>query len=339
MSFQNAFLGSLVADAVSMPVHWYYNTHSLDLDYGDFDNYQKPKNPHPDSILWRSHYFPENKKSDILHGQQKYWGLRDIHYHQFLEAGENTLNLQLSAELYRQIILDGEFNIENWLRRYTEVMLTPGWHNDTYVEEYHRAFFRNYGRGKSLHACATKDYHIGSLSLIPGLFAGLEAIDHLEPAYLIESALKLVRSTHDDDRAFRATADFARILINLSKGYSIRETMESLPLPCLSLKKLKKWQSLDDRKVVGETLSTACYLPESFVASLFFAWKYESDFSSGILSNAKVGGDNCHRGVVAGSMLGIQNGVPNFWLSGLKMMNKLRCDFQLIERPQLKRAS
>ena len=115
--------------------------HSLDLDYGDFDNYHKPKNPHPDSILWRSHYFPENKKSDILHGQQKYWGLRDIHYHQFLEAGENTLNLQLSAELYRHIILDGEFNIENWLRRYTEVMLTPGWHNDTYVEEYHRAFF------------------------------------------------------------------------------------------------------------------------------------------------------------------------------------------------------
>ena len=85
------------------------------------------------------------------------------------------------------------------------------------------------------------------------------------------------------------------------------ETLESLPLPCISLKKLEKWQLLDDRKVVGETLSTACYLPESFIASLFFAWKYESDFSSGILSNAKVGGDNCHRGsVVLGSMLGIQ---------------------------------
>ena len=30
MSFQNAFLGSLVGDAVSMPVHWYYNTDALD---------------------------------------------------------------------------------------------------------------------------------------------------------------------------------------------------------------------------------------------------------------------------------------------------------------------
>ena len=30
MSLQNAFLGSLVADAVSMPVHWYYNRGALD---------------------------------------------------------------------------------------------------------------------------------------------------------------------------------------------------------------------------------------------------------------------------------------------------------------------
>ena len=50
MSYQNAFLGSLVADAVSMPVHWYYDVDALDRDYGDFDRYVAPKNPHPDSI-------------------------------------------------------------------------------------------------------------------------------------------------------------------------------------------------------------------------------------------------------------------------------------------------
>ena len=36
MSLQNAFLGSLVADAVAIPVHWYHNRESLDQDYGDF---------------------------------------------------------------------------------------------------------------------------------------------------------------------------------------------------------------------------------------------------------------------------------------------------------------
>ena len=53
----------LVADAVSMPVHWYYNRGSLDQDYGDFATYCRPKNPHPDSILWRSEFRPKKFQS------------------------------------------------------------------------------------------------------------------------------------------------------------------------------------------------------------------------------------------------------------------------------------
>ena len=66
MSLQNAFLGSLVGDAVAMPVHWYYDREALDRDYGDFDDYCAPRNPHPDSILWRSTYDPVGPKADIL---------------------------------------------------------------------------------------------------------------------------------------------------------------------------------------------------------------------------------------------------------------------------------
>ena len=67
--------------------------------------------------------------------------MKGIHYHQFLQSGENTLNLKLSVELYKTIISKGRFNLEEWLNRYTEVMLTPDWHNDTYIEEFHRGFF------------------------------------------------------------------------------------------------------------------------------------------------------------------------------------------------------
>ena len=45
MSLQNAFLGSLVADAVSMPVHWYYNREALDRDYGDFSDLLPTQKP------------------------------------------------------------------------------------------------------------------------------------------------------------------------------------------------------------------------------------------------------------------------------------------------------
>ena len=88
MILQNAFLGSLVADAVSMPVHWYYDVRALDADYGQLAEYRAPKNPHPDSILWRSSYEPRNSQADILHGQQKYWGKKGVHYHQNLKAGD-----------------------------------------------------------------------------------------------------------------------------------------------------------------------------------------------------------------------------------------------------------
>ena len=326
MSFQNAFLGSLVADAVSMPVHWYYNARAIDQDYADFDHYMAPKNPHPDSILWRSKYEPIGEKDDILREQSKHWGKRGVHYHQFLTAGENTLNLKLACELYRTIIKNGEYNPDTWLERYAEVMLTPDWHEDTYAEEYHRAFFSNYARGKKLSNCGIEDIHIGGLSLVPALLAGMEAVDQTEKVHLLESTHTLVQHTHNHPHTLAAARNLTNILIALDKQNDIRNTLQELSLSEVPLKSIKKWEQLSDRKVVGDTLSTACYLPESFTASLYFAWKYFDDFSLAVLANAKVGGDNCHRGVVVGSIVAMQTGIPDKWLRDLKCMDELRCD-------------
>ena len=326
MSFQNAFIGSLVADAVSMPVHWYYNRNAIDSDYGAFDHFMNPKNPHPDSILWRSKYETTNKKDDILHEQSKYWGQKGIHYHQFLKAGENSLNLKLACELYRTIIKCGEFNIQVWLERYTEVMLTPGWHRDTYAEEYHRAFFKNYARGKKLSNCGIKDIHIGGLSFVPALLAGLEALDKTEEKYLLDCTQELIQGTHTHPVTISTAKDLTRILLALNKRAEIRSTLQTLRLSNVPLTSIKKWEGMPDRKVVGEILSPACYLPESFTAALYFAWKYSDDFSLAILANAKVGGDNCHRGVVVGSIVGMQTGIPRKWLQDLVAMEELRCD-------------
>lgn len=65
-------------------------------------------------------------------------------------------------------------------------------------------------------------------------------------------------------------------------------------------------------------MTPACYLPDSFTASLYLAWKYAEDFSAGVLANAHCGGDNCHRGAAVGALLATANGVPQLWLQGLK---------------------
>ena len=124
-----------------------------------------------------------------------------------MEEGDNTLNLQLAAELYRNYILHGGFDPEIWLKRYVEVMLTPGWHRDTYAEEYHRAFFDNYSNGKSLLSCGISDYHIGGLSLIPALLASMEALDDTDSSDQLEKVLNLVRLTHDHEYTLRAASD------------------------------------------------------------------------------------------------------------------------------------
>ena len=96
--WEQAFLGSLAADALAMPVHWYYDTGALRREYGTVDRFLEPKNSHSGSILWRSEYNALNEKGDILRDQARYWGQRGIHYHQFLKAGENTLNFQLARD-------------------------------------------------------------------------------------------------------------------------------------------------------------------------------------------------------------------------------------------------
>ena len=67
--YTRAYLGAKAADAVAMPVHWYYDTAALDRDYSGLREYRAPAGRHPDSILWRSSYAPVNAEGDILHDQ------------------------------------------------------------------------------------------------------------------------------------------------------------------------------------------------------------------------------------------------------------------------------
>lgn len=313
--------GALVADALAMPVHWYYDTQALDRDYGVLDGYVTPRNPHSDSILWRSKYKARNKRGDILHDQAQYWGQRGVHYHQFLEAGENTINFKLSIELYQLIKEAGGYNAEQWLQHYIDCMLLPGWHQDTYLEEYHRAFFDNYARGQAPAKCGIDDLHIGGLSHVPALLAALEVIDVTEPDALVAIASQHVQLTHRNEHVVRATEALCRILIELHGGADLRSAITTHGHKWATPGQFDTWSKFEDRAVIGKHLTMACYLPESFTASLYLCWKYADNFSEGILANAHCGGDSCHRGAVVGALLGAVNGIEDRWLSDLQTDN------------------
>ena len=318
--YTQAMRGALAADAVAMPVHWYYDTDALDRDYGRLEGYVVPKNPHSGSILWRSKYTPRNERGNILHDQAQFWGRRGIHYHQFLEAGDNTVNYQLGLELYRLVSERGGYDPDAWLERYIACMLKPGWHKDTYLEEYHRAFFDNYAQGKAPRKCGIDDLHIGGISQIPCLLAALDEVGLYAP----DESLKIVEThidlTHRNHHVRQAAATLTRLLQQLSHGAGLHEALESGAASYATIAQFETWSKFPDRVVIGRQLTPACYLPDSFTASLYLSWKYADEFSAGILANAHCGGDNCHRGAVVGALLGAANGVPERWRKGLKAL-------------------
>jgi ADP-ribosylglycohydrolase len=315
----DALHGALVADALAMPAHWYYDRVALKRDYGELARCLAPRNPHPDSILWRSSYQALNPRGEILHDQATYWGQRGVHYHQFLAAGENTLNFQLARLLYAQVRSKGEYDPDRWLASYQDFMLTPGRHRDTYIEESHRAFFTNLARGLPPHRCGIEDIHIGGLAPVPALFSALFAAPaETDEAGLRQTVQTHVALTHLHPKVQAAADSLTRLLLAVAKGEALRPAIERLATDWLSPRRLKQWADMDDLEVIGVHLSPACYIVDAFPAALYLAWKYADDYTAGIRANARVGGDSCHRSAVVGSLLGLALGVPEDWLAQLK---------------------
>lgn len=298
--------GPFIADAISMPVHWYYDRTALRRDYGTISGYLAPKNPHPDSILWRSTYQSPGPRGEILHEQAQYWGQRGIHYHQFLAAGENTLNYQLGRLLLTSLAERGKYDADDWLERYLDYLLTPGRHRDTYIEEVHRNFFGKLARGIAPKKCGGPDIHIGGLAHVP-ILAAFYADSTTDALAAVREHLFL---THRSPEVERAALALVKMLHAVQAGGSLPDAIFTHGSNWFSAKKAALWSREADEVVIGKRVSPACYIEDAFPASLYLAWKYAGDFSAGICANAQVGGDNCHRGVVVGALLGAGNTLP-----------------------------
>ncbi len=317
---RGALHGLFIGDALAMPVHWYYDTHALQRDYGRVTDFLAPKNPHPDSILWRSSYTPLNEKGNILHDQFQYWGKRGIHYHQFLQAGENTLNLKLCTLLMDSLNANKGYSSDDYLKRYIAFMTTPGSHRDTYVEEYHRHFFTNYAAGKPARQCGVMEKHIGGLvGLVP-----IVVFYRHSPSRAREAALAHLSLTHLGQKMVTAAELLIHLLIEVLSGKTLREVLvqqirdQKNPLYGHPY---GEWLAVSDEKVVGQRLSTACYVEDSVPSVLYLALKYHDEPEKGLIVNTNLGGDNVHRGAVLGSLLGAANGLEAFparWVKGLR---------------------
>jgi ADP-ribosylglycohydrolase len=308
---RGALYGLCVGDALSMPVHWYYNRQALDRDYGLVKDYLAPHNPHPDSILWRSSYKAPNARGEILHDQAQYWGQKGIHYHQFLKAGENTLNVKICRLLVESINQNGSYNADDFLKRYIAFMTTPGNHQDTYIEECHRHFFANYAKGLPPHECGVEEKHIGGLvGIVP-----IVVFYFNRPRQAREAALAHLALTHPGSKMKTAGSLLIDILLKVLNGNRLKETIVGViekQQNSLVGHPFIKWLDDPDDWVVGPRFSTACYVEDSIPAVVYLALKYHKDPENALIANTNLGGDNAARGAVLGALMGASYGVNSF---------------------------
>ncbi|MEM7012484.1 MAG: ADP-ribosylglycohydrolase family protein [Verrucomicrobiota bacterium] len=316
---RGAEFGRRIGDALAMPVHWYYNRGALRRDYGLVKDFQAPKEPHPDSIFWRSKWPAPRPELDILGSERQFWGKHNVHYHRNLAAGENTLSGKLGTELWRSLSACGGFDERDYLQRYVELLTHPERHRDTYLEEWHRGFFTNLGRGKKLEKCAIEEKHIGGLAVMTPV--AIFYADRYEDGS--EQALQCLKQTHAGRKMRVAAEAILSLLVPVLQGASLRETIleeiASQRNPYFGFP-FRKWLSSADDDVIGPRLSTACYLEDAVPAVIYLALKYSDEPEEGLIANTNLGGDNVHRGSVLGALLGAECGDkawPQRWIEGL----------------------
>ena len=316
---KGSLYGLIIGDALAMPVHWYYNRQAMKADYGYVSDYLKPRNPHPDSILWRSRYSAPGPAGEILHDQAQYWGQGGIHYHQFLQAGENTLNVKICRLIIDSIKRNGRYDADEFLKNYIAFMTTPGNHRDTYIEECHRNFFTNYARGVAPRRCGVIEKHIGGLlGIVP-----IVAFYSERPEIACDSALTHLALTHPGTKMETAGRLICDLLLQALRGIPLKiailEEIEDQSNPFLG-HPFTKWLNVPDERVIGPRFSTACYVEDSVPAVIYLALKYHDNPEEALIRNTNLGGDNAGRGALLGALLGSAHGVDGFpsrWVNGL----------------------
>ncbi len=318
-----------VADALAMPVHWFYNPRDIEQAFpGGIHKFEAAPDVHPSSIM-RLHSTSQGGRGSqgakgsgreivgevILKGRRKYWGVPNLHYHQQMRAGENTLNAHCARVLMRALAAAGEYRAERFLDDYIAFMTAdPPRHPDTYAESFHRGFFANLEAGRPKDRCAAVTHDtpsIGGLVMIAPLVLA-ERLRGTPLSRVQQLCREHLFLTHPDAVLALVCEAYVTLIDGLlfreeskpAEDFLQRAGLESLKL---NLARLVD-QARDDRDVLGSRYSTACYISGSWPSALYLAYKYLADPTQGLLANANLGGDNVHCGAVLGVMLGLASG-------------------------------
>lgn len=338
----DALKTSFVADALAMPVHWFYRPMDIEQAFpGGIKRFEAAPEFHSSAIMSLhsknkgGRQSSDNTSQDdvveivgdiILKDKAQFWDMPNIHYHQGMKAGENTLNAHCTRVLMRSLAdADGSYNRKTFVSDYIDFMTAqPATHPDTYAESYHRGFFANLTEGHDPENCAMITHDTGSIgglvTIAPLVFS--LRFKGTKESEIQNTCREHLALTHPDEILFSVCDRYVKLLCGLMDGPDevgvkallIEAAKDS---PGLDLEGLLK-RDLADEEVIGQLFSIACYISDAWPIVLYLAYKYQNDPWQALRVNINLGGDNVHRGMVLGTLLGLQtNTVANSWFDKL----------------------
>ncbi len=293
-------------------------------------------------------------------------GLADrYHYHHGLKAGENTLAAHLVRVLMRSVIRLGRYEPQAFLDDFVAHMTTPGANRDPYSEIYIRRWFENYSRGLPDHSCAELQRNVWSIGSHGGVIRPLIlSMTANSPYQGLGLATEHQNLTHRSENVTSALGVLVPLLNALLAGddpnRTISEYAQEVRLPQVTGKDLfasyrshqgpgniphrKMWeyhtqlaetpfeldQFVQDNpgfEEASDVLATACYPEHGLPLLLYLMRSHNADLESALLANANSGGDNVHRGMVLGLLVGAASeDIPSHLKEGLTASDELQSE-------------
>ena len=262
------------------------------------------------------------------------------HYHHGLKAGENTLGANLVRVLMQSIIKNKGYNQKSFLDDFIEYMTAKDKNNDPYLEFYIRDWFENYSKGVAPELCAGSQRDRWSIASHGGMIRPLvlSLISHT-PYEALGESISHQELTHRSQSISSALGILVPFLDALLRGdeplKTLNEFTRKIPLIKIHGEELTKmyhdfngpgnipkeqmWKihnefsdeyldeilpNATDESMITKRFATACYPEHGAPLMMYFLYKNHFDFTSSLFDNANAGGDNVHRGMVLGLLLG-----------------------------------
>jgi len=332
---ESALLGVFIADALSMPAHWYYDLTKLkeafpeeittylpapEKHYMDFMKLPGPNDPFDVS----KHIIGQT----IAHGKRELWGNFN-HVHIGLKAGEATVDALLLRTAMKAIIKNkfveaDSYNPALFIEEYLKFFTTPGYCNDTYIATNHRQFFGRLYQGNEPLNCASATTAAGDLSTVtPVAFSVildeirrqklLKSSEFTFTQELVDKVISRVKTqlntvwSSDDLQHYGPIMTY--FLLGAVTGVELKDLIDRVSPTALGLnfKEILTQFETDGSWIRGKYFPS-CPNENAIPISLYLLYKYSDNFNKQVIRNANEGGDNTGRAVFLGAIGGAAHG-------------------------------